>query len=100
MCLVSHRKEVSCGPRPMSAGSRAHALFTTSFGLLSESSGSLLACFPLWEHLAMSGDVLSCHNFRVGWDCYWYLVGQIHRSDTLVNNAQNSCKEICSSEWR
>lgn len=61
MCPVSHRKEVSCGPRPASAGSRAHALFTTSFGLLSESSGSLLSTFSpagtfgnVWRCLGLS----------------------------------------------
>lgn len=80
----------------MSAGSRAHALFTTSFGLLSESSGSLLNTF---YPAGTSGNVWRCFGLsqfqgRLG----LLLVSSGYRPDTLLNNAQNSHKELSSSK--
>lgn len=82
----------------MSAGPRAHALFTTSFGLLSESSGSLLSTF---SSAGTSGNVWRCFGLsKFQGSLGLLLVCSGYRSDTLLNNALNSHEELSSSKWR
>lgn len=62
---ISHALEVWRGSIPKFAGSRAHGLFTVSFGCLRVILPNLVqVCTLPAEHLAMPRHIMGCHSWR------------------------------------